>query len=78
MMTTSRPKRGHYHFEYFLLAEDPAALPDGELIRRYVEHLSVNIHQHPELYLWSHRRWKHKWQPEYKDQWVGRESAPVS
>jgi Kdo2-lipid IVA lauroyltransferase/acyltransferase len=77
MMTTTRPKRGHYHFEYFLLAEDPAALPDGELIRRYVAHLSANIEKEPELYLWSHRRWKHKWKPEYAAQWVGKEEMPV-
>ena len=77
MMTTSRPRRGHYHFDYFLLAEDPAALPDGELIRRYAAHLSRNIEQHPELYLWSHRRWKLKWQPGYKNQWVGLEEPPL-
>ena len=77
MMTTTTPKRGHYHFEYFLLAEDPSALPDGELIRRYVAHLSANIEKQPELYLWSHRRWKHKWKPEYAAQWVGSEEAPV-
>lgn len=78
MMTTTRPRRGHYHFEYFLLAENPAALPDGELIRRYVEHLQKNIAAAPELYLWSHRRWKHKWTPDYINQWVDKKEAPVS
>lgn len=77
MMTTTRPKRGHYHFDYFLLAEDPKSLPDGELIREYVRHLEENIRLQPDLYLWSHRRWKHPWNPEYREMWVD-EAAPPS
>ena len=70
MMTTTKRKRGHYHFNYFMLAEDPKALPDGELMRQYVRHLEENIRLQPELYLWSHRRWKHNWKDEYKALWV--------
>ena len=70
MMTTTRPKRGYYHFDYFLLAEEPKSLPDGELIRRYVRHVEDNIRLQPEIYLWSHRRWKHSWKPEYERLWV--------
>lgn len=77
MMTTTRPKRGHYHFDYFLLADDPEILPEGELIRRYVKHLEDNICLQPEIYLWSHRRWKHDWKPEYKKQWVDTATLPA-
>jgi KDO2-lipid IV(A) lauroyltransferase len=78
MMTTTKPKRGHYHFDYFLLAEDTKALPDGELIRRYVDHVEENIRLQPELYLWSHRRWKHAWKPEYKKAlWVDDRALPT-
>jgi Kdo2-lipid IVA lauroyltransferase/acyltransferase len=70
MMTTTRPKRGHYYFDYFLLAEEPKSLPDGELIRRYVRHVEDNIRLQPELYLWSHRRWKHSWKAEYERLWT--------
>jgi len=76
MMTTTKPKRGHYHYEYFMLAEDPKALTDGELMRQYVRHLEENIQLQPELYLWSHRRWKHEWKDEYKDLWVDEEVMP--
>lgn len=76
MMTTTKPKRGHYHFNYFLLAEDPKLLPDGELLRRYAGHLEENIQLQPEIYLWSHRRWKHSWKPEYKDMWVDTKPLP--
>lgn len=76
MMTTTRPRRGHYHFDYFLLADDPKSLPDGELLRRYVKHVEDNIRLQPELYLWSHRRWKHKWSDAYKKQWIDLENSP--
>lgn len=78
MMLTTRPRRGHYHFNYFLLAEDPKSLPDGELIRRYVQHLEENIRLQPDLYLWSHKRWKHSWKPEYKNLWVDTAPFPPS
>ena len=78
MMTTSRPKRGHYHFDYFLLSDNPKSLPDGELIRQYVRHLEENIRLHPEIYLWSHRRWKLKWKEEYKDLWVDEKPIPAA
>ncbi|MBL7741433.1 MAG: lysophospholipid acyltransferase family protein [Chitinophagaceae bacterium] len=78
MMTTTRKKRGHYHFDYFILADEPKKLPDGELIRRYVKHLEDNIRLQPELYLWSHRRWKHTWKPAYQELWVDKKPMPVS
>lgn len=70
MMTTTRKKRGHYHYDYYLLAEDPKALPEGELMRLYVRKLEENIRLQPELYLWSHKRWKHQWQDKYSSLWV--------
>lgn len=77
MMTTTRLKRGRYHFDYFLLAGDVKSLPDGELMRQYVHHLETNIRLQPELYLWSHRRWKHQWKPEYQKLWVDDKPMPV-
>ena len=76
MMTTRRPKRGYYHFEYFLLADNPGNLKEGELMRRYVKHLEENIRLQPEIYLWSHRRWKREWKPQYIDLWVDEKPAP--
>ncbi len=72
---TKKIKRGYYHFDSFLLAENTASLPEGELMRRYIKHLENNIRLQPELYLWSHRRWKHEWKPEYADLWV--DDAPL-
>lgn len=76
MMTTTRPKRGHYHFDYFLLAENTKALSEGELMRQYAQHLESNIRLQPEIYLWSHRRWKHGWKPEFAPLWVDNKPMP--
>ena len=78
MMNTTRQKRGRYHFDFFLLADDIKTLPDGELMRRYVQHLEENIQLQPELYLWSHRRWKHNWKDEYQNLWVDKKPMPSS
>jgi Kdo2-lipid IVA lauroyltransferase/acyltransferase len=76
MMTTTKPKRGHYHFEYFLLADHPKEMKEGELMRQYAKHLEENIKLQPEIYLWSHKRWKRQWKPEYKDLWVDDKPMP--
>jgi len=76
MLSTTKPKRGHYHFEYFLLSDDPKSLPEGELIRRYIQHLEENIRLQPEIYLWSHKRWKHSWKPGFKELWADKQPPP--
>lgn len=76
MVTSSQPKRGYYRFDFSLLAADVTVLPEGELMRRYVRHLESNIRQQPELYLWSHRRWKHKWQTAYRSLWIDDTPCP--
>lgn len=76
MVTTTKPRRGHYHFDFYLLAEDPGSLPDGELIREYVRRLEENIRLQPEIYLWSHRRWKRGWKAEYENLWVDKAPPP--
>ena len=77
MMTTTRPKRGHYHFDYFLLCDEPKLLPDGELMRRYVNHVEENIRRQPDLYLWSHKRWKRKWEQAFEKLWVDTMPMPI-
>ena len=60
-----KTKRGHYEAQVRLAAEHPKGLPEGELTKRYVRFLEEVMSAQPELWLWSHRRWKHEWKPEY-------------
>ena len=58
-------KRGYYKVFFEMGEEHPAALRAGELTIKYVEFLSNFIREYPEMWLWSHRRWKWDWQPDY-------------
>ncbi len=59
-IAASRPKRGKYHVEFELLTESPEDLKPNELLELFVRRLEKDIVTQPELWLWSHRRWKHK------------------
>ena len=63
-----KPRRGHYHATMEIACMDASELPEGELTRKYVRYLEGIIRQRPDMWLWSHRRWKHAWKPEYEAQ----------
>ena len=60
-----KPRRGHYEGEFTLVTTEPRAMGEEELTRRFVNYLEDIIRKYPEMWLWSHRRWKHEWKPEY-------------
>lgn len=53
-----RPRRGHYIYTFRLMTDNPAALPEHEITRRYFSMLENTIRRDPRYYLWSHNRWK--------------------
>ena len=53
-----RVKRGHYVMRVVPFAQDAALLPEYEATNRYYELLTQNIRETPELWLWTHNRWK--------------------
>jgi KDO2-lipid IV(A) lauroyltransferase len=71
-----KPRRGHYHATMKIACIDAAALPEGELTRQYVRYLESVIRQQPDMWLWSHRRWKHGWKPEYEERWIDKVTIP--
>jgi len=74
--TIVKPKRGHYQGVLELACEDPSALKEGELTLKYARYMEKVIRLNPEMWVWSHRRWKHKWNPIYAHNWIG-ENLPV-
>jgi KDO2-lipid IV(A) lauroyltransferase len=62
--------RGHYRSRLTIISENPAALPEGELTRRYRSILEDAIREQPEVWLWSHNRWKAPWKEEYRKMWI--------
>lgn len=49
----------HYKAWFEIIYDGSEDLPAGEITRRYAAHLESMIRQKPELWMWSHRRWKH-------------------
>jgi KDO2-lipid IV(A) lauroyltransferase len=60
-----KPKRGHYKTVLSLMTEEPQKFTETELTQQFVHQLENVIKEYPEMWLWSHRRWKWEWKPEY-------------
>lgn len=58
-LNVKRIKRGFYEAEFIRLHENPQSLPDFELTALYFRKLEQSILRQPELYLWTHNRFKH-------------------
>lgn len=53
-------KRSYYEVNFILLTDKPKETLPYEITELYVKTLENQIREQPELWLWSHRRWKHK------------------
>ncbi len=62
-----KTKRGHYRLDTTFVAADAADLKDGKMTKLFAGFVETCIQMKPANYLWSHRRWKHEWKPEYGD-----------
>lgn len=62
-ISISQPKRGYYRMVAETLVETPQATQEGEITVTHTRRLERDICNHPELWLWTHRRWKHKRPP---------------
>lgn len=58
-------RRGYYRFDATLITETSAAISPERLTLLYKNELERTIKEDPSNYLWSHRRWKYEWKPEY-------------
>ncbi len=58
-LSIKRIRRGYYECELAPLHDNPQSLPDFELTSLYFQRLENEILQHPELYLWTHNRFKY-------------------
>jgi KDO2-lipid IV(A) lauroyltransferase len=53
-------KPGYYTARFEELYDGAEPVAEYEITARYAARLEQAIRQHPELWLWSHKRWKHK------------------
>lgn len=59
-ISITRPQRGHYRMVVENLVAEPGATSEGEITRLHTNRLERDIVNYPDLWLWTHRRWKHK------------------
>jgi KDO2-lipid IV(A) lauroyltransferase len=59
-VNVKRMKRGYYEIFAETLVENPASTTEGEISELHTRRLEEEIIKQPEIWLWSHRRWKHK------------------
>ena len=57
--STRRISAGHYEGTFTLIYDGDSPIAEGEITERYVRLLESDINAHPEMWMWSHRRWKH-------------------
>jgi KDO2-lipid IV(A) lauroyltransferase len=55
-----KPKRGYYEVNLEILTMNPKETPDYYITNLFNQKLEEDIKNQPEIWLWSHRRWKHK------------------
>lgn len=55
-----RIKRGYYEVTVMEITDNPKETTEYEITEKYYRLLEEAIKKHPDNWLWSHRRWKHK------------------
>lgn len=63
-------KRGYYEAEFQLVTDHAKACRRYEITDKCTHMLEEQIKEHPEFWLWSHKRWKHKKNQTEKNQTI--------
>ena len=58
----TRKRRGYYRCDIQLMYEHTDNLPEFAVTEKYMRLLEDNINECPELWLWTHNRWKRTWE----------------
>jgi KDO2-lipid IV(A) lauroyltransferase len=58
--SVKKVKRGIYMIDMEVLVENPKSCSENEISERHTRKLEKDIKEQPEIWLWTHRRWKHK------------------
>ncbi len=58
--------RGRYETHLELMTQDASLLPENALMEMYARKLEEALYTQPHTWLWSHRRWKHTYDPAWQ------------
>lgn len=59
-ISIKRLDRGHYLVDAEMLFENPQDTKENEILESFTRRLEADIINQPEIWVWSHKRWKHK------------------
>lgn len=59
-LRNKKVKRGYYEATFELMFDDPKEIPDYQISDEFLRRVEKQIHEAPEFYLWTHKRWKHR------------------
>ena len=51
-------RRGYYEVEMKMIEESPLQSEMLDMVAKFAEMIEADVNKYPELWLWSHRRWK--------------------
>ena len=57
-LKVKRIKRGYYSARFVTLTDHPKEVEDFKITRMFLDEIEKQIHEAPQYYLWSHKRWK--------------------
>ena len=59
-LSIKKLKRGYYETTFHTITENPKEYTDYEITDIFLKLVEDQIHEAPEYYLWTHKRWKHR------------------
>ncbi|MFK7812617.1 MAG: lysophospholipid acyltransferase family protein [Maribacter sp.] len=59
-LKVSKVKRGYYEAEFIPITLSGKNTEPNEITKKFIALAEQQIHERPEHYLWSHKRWKHR------------------
>lgn len=60
-----KKKRGHYELVMEVAEEFPRQSDEQTLTKNFVHYMENVIRTYPDMWLWTHRRWKNEYHPDY-------------
>lgn len=59
-LSVYKTKRHKYEATFKMITDSPQKMAEGEIIQNFSSILEKDVQIQPELYMWSHNRWKYK------------------
>jgi Kdo2-lipid IVA lauroyltransferase/acyltransferase len=63
----TKVKRGQYKMSFEVMMENPNDYENGQITKLFAQRLQQSITAQPDMYLWSHKRWKYEYNEQYAD-----------